>query len=56
MKVCGIVNGNGEWLEPPPAISSFSPLLSIQLTEEVQAFLASIHKGIPSNQANSTKP
>jgi hypothetical protein len=56
MKVCGIVDNQGKWLAASPTIVPFSPLLSIQLTDQSQAFLLSIHQGKANIQANSEKP
>lgn len=56
MKVCGIVDGHGQWLAESPAIAPLSPLLAILLTDDSQLFLLSVHQGKPDKQANSAKP
>jgi hypothetical protein len=56
MEVCGIVDSQGKWLAESPPIVPFSPLLTIQLTDDSQVFLLSIRQGKPDKQTNSAKP
>jgi hypothetical protein len=44
MKVCGIVNSKGEWQSKSPTIIPFSPILTIDLADDIQEFVLSIHQ------------
>jgi hypothetical protein len=56
MKVCGIVEPQDNTLEATPAISPFSPLLSINLPDESQTFLLAIHEVSRSTNSNPPTP
>jgi hypothetical protein len=44
MKVCGIVNSKGGWQSKSPTIIPFSPILTIDLADDIQEFVLSIHQ------------
>jgi hypothetical protein len=56
MKVCGIVSEKGDWNSPAPAIAPLSPLLAIQLPDDVQKFLLAIHQPEDSKPSISPTP
>jgi hypothetical protein len=53
LKVCGIAEAKAQMFTPSPKALPLSPLFSINLPEDTQAFLLSIHRN---DEANHPKP
>jgi hypothetical protein len=56
LKVCGIAEAKASEFTPSSKASHFSPLFSINLPEDTQTFLLSIHQNAGANNPKSPRP